>query len=76
MTSRQLKMETKGQRHVSSVEQRYTIDQAAELACRTPNALRILVHRGRGPRFRLVGGRLLVSASDLDRWLDGDSGDS
>jgi hypothetical protein len=49
-----------------------TLEQAAAVAQRSPNALRVLRTKGKGPRFRKVDGRLLVSRSDLTAWLSGD----
>jgi hypothetical protein len=53
----------------------YTVDEAAVIARRTPTALRQLRVKGRGPRFRKVDGRLLVSGSELRRWLSGGEDD-
>jgi hypothetical protein len=50
----------------------HTLEEAAVIARRTPTAMRQLRIKGRGPRFRKVDGRLLVSASDLHNWLNGD----
>lgn len=47
----------------------YDIDEAARIACRTPKAMRNLRARGRGPKFRNVDGRLLVTEADLADWL-------
>jgi hypothetical protein len=49
-----------------------TVEEAAVIAKRTPMALRQLRHKGKGPKFRKVDGRLLVSEADLHRWLSGE----
>lgn len=49
----------------------YTLDEAAAYARRTPKAMRQLRHVGRGPRFRKIGGRVLVDEDELARWLAG-----
>ncbi|CAN5658598.1 hypothetical protein BH24ACT5_BH24ACT5_13140 [soil metagenome] len=54
----------------------HTVEGAADIARRTPKALRQLRARGLGPNFRKVDGRLLVSDNDLQRWLAGDPVDA
>lgn len=54
----------------------YTLAEAAEVARRTEKALRELRARGRGPRFRKVDGRLIVSEDDLQAWLAGELADA
>jgi hypothetical protein len=49
----------------------YTLDEAAEISRRSSNAMRLLRTKGRGPKFVKVDGRLVVSAEELDRWLNG-----
>jgi hypothetical protein len=49
-----------------------TVEEAASIAKRTEMALRQLRHKGKGPKFRKVDGRLLVSEADLHRWLSGE----
>ena len=49
----------------------YTLEEAAVVARRSVNAMRQLRIKGRGPHFRKVDGRLLVSGSELQRWLNG-----
>jgi Ser/Thr protein kinase RdoA (MazF antagonist) len=49
----------------------YTVEEAAEVARRTPKAMRQLRARGQGPTFRKIDGRLLVAAADLQAWLTG-----
>ena len=49
-----------------------TVDEAAPIAKRSPQALYMLRHKGKGPKFRKVDGRLLVSEADLHRWLSGE----
>jgi hypothetical protein len=51
----------------------HTIDEAAERARRSVNAMRQLRIKGLGPKFRKVDGRLLVSGTDLERWLRGET---
>lgn len=53
-----------------------TVEEAAPIAKRTPQALRMLRHKGKGPKFRKVDGRLLVSEAELHRWLSGGDEDS
>ena len=53
----------------------YTVDEAGEIARRSPKAMRQLRVKGRGPKFRNVDGRLLVTEDDLAEWLKGDSED-
>jgi hypothetical protein len=48
-----------------------TVPQVAALAHRSPNAIRHLHHRGKGPGFALVDGRLLARRADVERWLEG-----
>ena len=48
----------------------YTIEEAAQLSRRTEKALRQLRIKGRGPNFRNIDGRLLVSETDLADWLN------
>jgi hypothetical protein len=50
----------------------YTLGEAAVIARRTVIAMRQLRVKGKGPRFRKVDGRLLVSSSELRRWLNGE----
>ena len=50
----------------------YTLEEAAEIARRTPKAMRQLRARGLGPPFRKTTGRLLVRADELEAWLNGD----
>jgi hypothetical protein len=50
-----------------------TVEEAAVIAKRTSMALRQLRHKGKGPKFRKVDGRLLVSEADLHRWLSGET---
>ncbi|KPC95425.1 hypothetical protein ADL27_09220 [Streptomyces sp. NRRL F-6602] len=45
-------------------------DAAAYLG-RTKNALKIMRHRGSGPRSFLAGGRICYYTADLDAWLAG-----
>jgi hypothetical protein len=49
-----------------------TLEEAAVVAKRSPQALYMLRHKGKGPNFRKVDGRLRVSEADLDRWLAGE----
>ena len=51
----------------------HDIEEAAAVAKRSVNAMRQLRIKGRGPRFRKVDGRLMVSDSDLQCWLRGES---
>jgi hypothetical protein len=53
----------------------YTLDESAAIARRTPNAMRQLRVKGRGPRVRKVDGRLMVSGTDLQAWLRGEDAD-
>lgn len=43
---------------------------AARYLGRTPNALRILRHRRRGPKSFLKDGRIWYFVADLDAWLN------
>src|SRR5262245_56050958 len=66
----------------TNIPRQFTLDEAAEVARRTPKAMRQLRARdierakdGRppvGPRFRWVAGRLMVDEDELARWLKGD----
>lgn len=38
---------------------------------RTAKAMRQLRFRGTGPKFRKIGGRVLISTEDLAEWLKG-----
>lgn len=57
---------------VSELQQWLTIEEAASVARRTPNAMRHLRKRNLGPRFVKVDGRLLCRRDDLVAWLEGD----
>ncbi len=46
------------------------INQAAKYVGRSPNALRILRHRRRGPRSFICDGRLAYYPADLKAWLE------
>jgi hypothetical protein len=48
----------------------YDMAEAAAIARRSENAMRLLRAKGRGPRFVKTAGRLLVSGAELERWLD------
>jgi hypothetical protein len=48
-----------------------TIDEAAAIARRTPNAMRKLRVREKGPRVRKIDGRLVIERNDLLAWLEG-----
>ena len=50
----------------------HTIEEAAVISRRSVLAMRQLRTRTRGPKFRKVDGRLLVSDDDLQTWLRGD----
>jgi len=50
-----------------------TIEEAAVVARRTPNAMRKLRIRGKGPRVRKIDGRLVFARADLLAWLDGEA---
>jgi hypothetical protein len=56
-----------------TAEQWFTLEEAAVVSRRSTNALRQLRVKGRGPKFRKVDGRLVVSATELRRWLGGES---
>lgn len=45
------------------------IKEAAKYLGRTPNALKILRHRRRGPRSFIAAGRIKYYVRDLDDWL-------
>jgi hypothetical protein len=53
-------------------EQWHTLEEAAVISRRTTNAMRQLRVKGKGPRFVKVDGRLVVSDSELRRWLAGE----
>lgn len=65
----------------TKIPRQFTVDEAAEVARRTPKAMRQLrardIERTKaglppvGPRFRWVAGRLLVDEEELSRWLAG-----
>lgn len=55
----------------TGLETHYTLEEAAAISKRTPQAMRQLRVKGKGPRFVKVDGRLYVSASELQRWLSG-----
>ncbi|WUH94617.1 helix-turn-helix domain-containing protein [Streptomyces sp. NBC_00433] len=44
--------------------------EAARYLKRTPNALRILRHRRRGPKSFIKDGRIWYFSADLDAWLN------
>lgn len=48
----------------------YTFEEAAQISRRTEKAMRQLRVKGRGPNFRNIDGRLLVSEADLADWLN------
>jgi hypothetical protein len=50
-----------------------TIEEAAPIARRTPNAMRKLRLRGKGPRVRKIDGRLVIKRTDLLAWLEGET---
>ena len=54
------------------VPKMFTLEEAAVIARRSENSLRILRSKGRGPRFVKVDGLLLVSEDDLTAWLLGE----
>lgn len=62
----------KEQATATATLEHYTLEEAAAISKRTPQAMRQLRVKGRGPRFVKVDGRLLVSASELQRWLSGE----
>lgn len=45
------------------------LNKAAAYVGRTPNAMKILKHRHRGPRCFVQDGRLMYYVADLDAWL-------
>jgi hypothetical protein len=47
-----------------------TVAEAAAYVRRSPNALRILRHRRRGPRSFIRDGRVLYYTADLKAWLE------
>lgn len=49
-----------------------TMPEAAVISRRSENALRQLRHKGKGPTWRKVDGRLVVDARELAAWLAGD----
>ena len=51
-----------------------TMPEAAAIARRSENALRQLRHKGKGPSWRKVDGRLVVDARELAAWLAGEDG--
>jgi hypothetical protein len=51
----------------------HTLDEAAAISRRSPNAMRQLRVKGRGPRFIKVDGRLIVTGTELRRWMAGES---
>ena len=53
----------------------HTLSEAAVISRRTDKALRQLRARGKGPKFRKVDGRLVVSDDDLQDWLAGGDDD-
>jgi Helix-turn-helix domain len=57
---------------VPAPETQYTLEEAAAISRRSTTAMRQLRVKGKGPRFRKIDGRLLVSASELQRWLNGE----
>jgi hypothetical protein len=60
----------------SDPDTRYlSFKEAIPIAKRSEAALRQLRHKGKGPKFRKVDGRLLISEADLNRWLSGEDGD-
>ena len=56
-------------RLVGQPERWYTWARAAAVARRSVTAMRQLRIKGKGPAFRKVDGRLMTSATDLDRWM-------
>jgi hypothetical protein len=49
-----------------------TLEEAAVEARRSVNAMYQLRAKKRGPRFRKIDGRLIVSRIDFDAWMSGD----
>lgn len=45
------------------------LNEAARYVGRTPNALKVMRHRRRGPRGFVHEGRLMYFQADLDAWL-------
>lgn len=45
------------------------LKDAARYVHRTPNAMKVMRHRGRGPACFLHEGRLMYYVADLDAWL-------
>ena len=56
-----------------NVTKHYNVAQTAELIGRSERAVRKLIERKQGPAFRKVHGRLIVSADDLNAWLNGEA---
>ena len=48
------------------------IDEAAAVSRRTPDAMHALRKKGRGPKARVVDGRLLYRKADVVAWLSGE----
>ena len=56
-------------RHPDLIPRLYDFEEAGAIAKRTGKAMRQLRARGRGPRFRNIDGRLLVTEQELARWI-------
>jgi hypothetical protein len=66
----------------TKIPRQFTLEEAAEVARRTPKAMRQIrardlarAKRGEapvGPHFRWVAGRLMVDEDELARWLAGE----
>ena len=56
---------------MTTIPKLYTVEEAATLSRRSERALYQLRGKGRGPKFKNIDGRLLVSEADLADWLNG-----
>lgn len=52
------------------VTKHYNVAETAALIGRSERAVRKLIERKQGPAFKKVHGRLIVSADDLNAWLN------
>ncbi len=46
------------------------LDEAAAALRMSPQTLRDLRDRGKGPKARIIAGKLLYRVNDLDEWLE------
>lgn len=53
-----------------AVHQLMTLEEVSEETRIPVNTLRFYRHKGTGPRFAKIGGRLMARREDVQKWLD------